>query len=92
MRDMMGQSLHHLRFSERAWESAAVRRSGFYSNRLRLSELVDLARRCGWRAEVDELNTWPHVPLPRAALARPYREMPDDELRVFSVRLILHPA
>ena len=92
LRDMMGLSLHHLRFSERAWESAPIRRSGFYSNRLRLSELVGLSRRCGWRADVDELNTWPKVPVPRAALARPYRDMPDDELRVASVRLLLHPT
>ena len=71
---------------------APVRRSGFYSNRLRLSELVDLCRRCGLRAEVDELNSWPALPLPRSALAHPYREMPDNELRVATVRLILHPA
>lgn len=90
LRDMLGLSLHHLRFSERAWESAPVRRSGFYSNRLRLCELVDLCSRCGLRAAVDELNAWPALPLPRTALADPYRRMPEAELRVATVRLILH--
>jgi SAM-dependent methyltransferase len=92
LRDMMGLSLHHLRFSQRAWESRPVRRSGFYSNRFRLGELIDLCRRCRLRAEVDELNAWPALPLPRSALAPPYRDMPEDELRVATVRLILHPV
>jgi hypothetical protein len=89
---MMGLSLHHLRFSERVWESAPVRRSGFYSNRLRLSELIEMGRRCGMRTEVDELNAWRRLPVPRCALAHPYRCMPEDELRVATVRLILHPV
>jgi SAM-dependent methyltransferase len=92
LRDMLGLSLHHLRFPERVWESAPVRRSGFYSNRLRLSELVELNRGCGLRAEVDELNTWSRLPVPRCALAHPYCAMPEDELRVATVRLILHPV
>lgn len=91
LRDMMGQSLHHLRFCEEAWESDWVRRSGFYTNRYRLSELIELNRGAGFDTELDEVNRWPRLPLPRATLAQPYRQMPEGELRVATVRLILRP-
>ena len=89
LRDLMGHSLHHLRFSCAAWESEPIRHSGIYSNRLRLCELVALSRRAGFDTVLDEVNRWARLPVPRAALAEPYRHMPEDELRVATVRLIL---
>lgn len=91
LRDMMGQSLHHLRFSQGAWESNWVRDSGFYTNRFRLSELIELNARAGFDTELDEVNRWPRLPLPRATLAQPYRQMPEEQLRIATLRLILRP-
>ncbi len=92
LRDMMGQSLHHLRFSEKTWESKWFKRAGFHTNRLRLSELIELHRQAGFETELNEVNRWPEIPVPRRKLAAPYRDMPKDELRVATVRLVCRPA
>jgi hypothetical protein len=91
-RDMLGKSLNHLRFSESVWESKSFRQSGFYTNRLRLSEMRQAFVAAGFDVELVEVNRWPDVPLRRRSMSLPYREMPDDELRVATVRLILRPA
>lgn len=88
-RDMVGQSLHHLRFSERVWESPWFRSAGFYTNRLRLSELTDLCRRCGFDVKLPEINRWDRPPVPRHRLAPPYRDLSDDELCAATVRMVL---
>jgi SAM-dependent methyltransferase len=91
LRDTMGQSLHHLRFSKKVWESNWFKKAGFHTNRLRLSELVELHREAGFDTVFDEINRWPKLPVPREKLARPYRDMDEDDLRVATVRLIFHP-
>lgn len=92
LRDMVGQSLHHLRFSERVWESPWFQHSGFYTNRLRLSELADLCRRCGFAVSLPEVNRWDRVPIPRQRLAPPYRDLSEDDLCAATVRMVLRPA
>ena len=92
LRDTMGMSLNHLRFSERVWESDWFRKAGFYTNRLRVSELAAVCRRAGFEVELDEVNRWNGLPVRRKALARPYRDMPDDELLTKTIRVILRPA
>ena len=91
LRDMIGQSLNHLRFSERVWESRWFQSSGFYTNRLRLSELADLCRRCGFEVSLPEITRWDHVPIPRQRLAPPYRDLSDDDLCAATVRMVLRP-
>ena len=92
LRDMMSQSLNHLRFSERLWESALVYRSGFYSNGSRLSEWVDLFRGAGFDHEVTERNCWERLPIARHRLAPAYRRFGDDDLRVATFHVVLRPA
>lgn len=92
LRDTMGQSLHHLRFSERVWESDWFRRAGFYTNRLRASELADLCRRCGFAVSLPEVNRWDKLPIPRKRLAPPYHDLGEDELRTATLRMVLRPV
>ena len=92
LRDMLDQSLQHLRFSEKFWESNLIRTSGFYVNRFRLTELQDLSRDAGFEPRLDEVNRWPRVPLPRRKLTEPYQHMPEEELQVATIRLVLAPA
>jgi hypothetical protein len=91
LRDMMGMSLNHLRFSPRMWESNLIRESGFYTNRLRLAEIIQLSGEAGFESEVSERNHWPALPVNRKRLAMPYRDMPDDELRTKTIRIVLRP-
>jgi hypothetical protein len=89
LRDMMGQSLNHLRFSDRVWDSSWFCRAGFHTNRLRFPEWVDLFERTGFEVEVSELNQWTSLPVRRESMARPYRDMPEEGLLVATVRVVL---
>jgi len=89
LQDHLGGGLDHLRFAERFWEYQAVARSGFYTNRLRQSEICARARDCGFVVTAAPALRWPRPPLPRRALAREFRDLPDDELCIAGFILIL---
>jgi hypothetical protein len=92
LRDSMGMSLNHLRFKERTWESAWFRKAGFYTNRLRASELMQMSREAGFEPELDEVNRWPALPVPRAKLDPAFQAMPDEDLLIATIRIIMRPA
>jgi SAM-dependent methyltransferase len=92
LQDHLGGALNNLRFSERLWESDWFARSGFYTNRLRFGELLERCRRAGLAVETPEVERWPGLPTPRERLAAPFRDLPDEELRVIGFDLVLRPA
>lgn len=87
--DHMGGALNQLRFSEAFWEGGVPARSGFYTNRVRFSEMLALFERSGFVVDVTHVARWAALPTPRRALGAPYRSMADEELCVsgFDVRL-----
>jgi SAM-dependent methyltransferase len=91
LRDTIGGSLQHLQFHERTWESDWFRRAGFYTNRLRLSELLAIAREAGFETCVDEVNRWDRLPVRREKLDRAYRAMADEDLLTATARIVLRP-
>lgn len=87
--DHLGGALNNLRFSEGAWESALFADSGFYTNRIRRTEMVAMLREAGFAAAVTRIARWPALPTPRGALAAPFRSLPDDELRIANFGVLL---
>jgi len=92
LRDHLGGALNNLRFSERLWESDFMARSGFYTNRLRFSELLRRFGDAGFAVEVTAVDRWAALPTQRAALATPFRDLPEDELCVSGFNVLLCPA
>ena len=91
LKDHLAASLNHLRFSERTWESEFMARSGFYTNRLRRTDIVRLFEAAGFATHVDGVKRWPAPPLPRTSLAPAFRELPDDELTVSQFDIVGRP-
>lgn len=92
LRDHLGDALNNLRFSESLWESDFMASSGFYTNRIRYSEMLKLFRQSGWDVEIIRVNRWPRLPTPRAKLSESFQHLPDDELRVSTFDVILRPV
>lgn len=88
-KDHLGGSLNNLRFSERVWESEFMARSGFYTNRIRPSAMVQSARRAGFETALLGVCRFTETPLPRSAMAEPFRGLPEEELNVASFDLLL---
>ena len=88
-KDHLGGSLNNLRFPESVWEQPwFARRSGFYTNRLRLSEVTAAFTTAGFSVEVLSRSQWERTPLPRGRLARQFREVSDEDLRTSGAALV----
>ncbi|HXG54537.1 MAG TPA: class I SAM-dependent methyltransferase [Vicinamibacterales bacterium] len=92
LKDHLAASLNHLRFMEEVWESDFMTRSGFYTNRLRLGSIVARFHAAGFSTRIDDVRRWPAIPLPRRALAPPFRSLPDDELTVSQFDIVARPS
>ncbi len=81
--DHLGGSLNSLRFSETLWEAAwFAPGSGFYTNRLRFSEVLDHFRAAGFEADVRSIRRWDEIPLAPAKLDAAFRGMAKDDLLI----------
>lgn len=92
LRDHLGGALNNLRFSERAWESRFMSRSGFYTNRIGCSEMFALIRQAGFEVDVTEVIRWEDLPTPRRAMAAEFRERSLDDLLVQGFHLLARPV
>jgi hypothetical protein len=91
LEDCLGGALNNLRFPEFIWESQPAARSGFYTNRIRYSEMLALFKEAGFEAEVVSRRCWEKLPTPRSKLCHPFRELPEEELCVRCFHVILKP-
>jgi SAM-dependent methyltransferase len=91
LRDHLDNALNNLRFSKTLWESNVTASSGFYTNRIRYSEMLELFRQTGWKVEVVNADRWPKLPTPRAKLSVDFKRLPEEELRVSTFNVVLWP-
>ncbi len=88
-RDHIGDSLHSLRFAPEFWESCHVRASGFYTNRLRFSQVVREFEAAGYEVLERREERWEVVPVPRARLHPTFSALSRDDLLVSGADLLV---
>lgn len=88
-KDHLGESLHSLRFSPRIWETWLVRSSGFYTNRLRISQVVQIFQDAGFVVVRRREERWPEIPLPRRAMHPTFAHLDDDDFLISGVDLLV---
>lgn len=90
LRDHLGGALNNLRFDDRLWESDFFAQSGFYTNRIQMSAMIDLFRETNFHVEINHVDRWDTLPTPRHKMSPQFAKIPDQELcvRGFSVRLV----
>jgi SAM-dependent methyltransferase len=88
--DILGGKLNDLRFSDRVWESPFMANSGFYTNRLRYEELLGLFRQAGFEPEILHVTRWTTLPTPRRKMAEPFASLPETDLQVSGLDVVLH--
>ncbi len=82
LKDHLGGSLNNLRFSERIWESGFLVRSGFYTNRIRFSEMIELFKEANFVVEVCDIRSWENLPIKRQLLSNDFIYLSERELKV----------
>ncbi|WP_026606748.1 methyltransferase domain-containing protein [Methylocapsa acidiphila] len=89
LKDHLGGGLNNLRFSETIWEHPLFQSSGFYTNRIRFTEMISLFQQTGFQCDVPRVARWERLPIKRDALAERFRSMPDSELTVSGFDAVL---
>jgi SAM-dependent methyltransferase len=89
LRDHLTGGLNNLRFSEHLWESSLFVKSGFYTNRLRFSQIIKIFEDAGFFVEIKHTNKWQELPIPRNKLSKEFRSYSDNDLLISSFHVIL---
>ncbi len=92
LKDHLGGALNNLRISSRWWEAEWMARSGFYTNRLRLPEIMRIFQDAGFRVASLSTTRWERLPTPVAAFAREFRNFEPEDLLVKNFTVALAPA
>ena len=92
LQDCIGGALNNLRFRESVWESPFMADSGFYTNRIRYSEMLALFREAGFQVDVISVKRWDRLPTSRSKLSERFRDLSEEELRVSCFHAVLRPA
>jgi SAM-dependent methyltransferase len=82
LKDHIGGALNSLRFSRARWESAWMKKSGFYTNRIRFPDIVAMFREAGWQYELTDVRRWTRLPTPRASMDAEFTGYSDEDLLV----------
>jgi SAM-dependent methyltransferase len=90
LRDHLGGKLNNLRFTDARWEGRLFANSGFYTNRLRYSEIIGMAAEAGFVVRDARKDEWAELPTPRASMAPEFRRFSDEDLRVQGFFLTLY--
>lgn len=89
LRDHLGGALNNLRFSDKIWESEFFAQSGFYTNRIRMSSMLEMFREVGFEVVPGEARRWDVLPMAREKLSKEFRAIPDQELCVSGFDVLL---
>jgi SAM-dependent methyltransferase len=82
LKDHLGGGLNNLRFSTRWWEAEWVARSGFYTNRMRFTEMMRAFAAEGFTVESVATSRFELLPLPRMSLADEFQNLSHEDLMV----------
>ena len=89
LKDHLNKALNNLRFSHSFWESKFISNSGFYTNRIRYSEMLKIFKNTGFSISIVSKKTWSELPTPRKYIAHPFNLLTDDELCVSEFTVVL---
>ncbi|MDZ8184582.1 MAG: methyltransferase domain-containing protein [Nostoc sp. ChiSLP02] len=92
LRDHLGGHLNNLRFSERIWEADFMANSGFYTNRIQYSQMVDIFQQAGFTVELIKMDRWNTLPTARSKLSHEFTHFSDEELCISTFSVVLRPA
>ena len=89
LKDHLSSGLNNLRFKSRIWESNIFSQSGFYTNRVRFSALIEILKQIGFKVKVDEVNVWKKLPIKKEKLNQEFSVLSEEELLVKDFSILL---
>jgi SAM-dependent methyltransferase len=87
--DHLGGALNNLRFSATVWEGRLFAMSGFYTNRIGHSQMLEIFNQAGFDATTTRIDRWPSLPTPKQRMAPEFRGIADEELCIRGFHVLL---
>lgn len=92
LKDHLGGGLDNLRFSGSIWESDFFVRSGFYTNRIRYSDMIASFKQAGFNIDIVNAEKWDACPIKRKNLAPEFNSIANEDLLVKEFDVLLRPV
>jgi len=89
LRDHLGGSLNNLRFGDKIWESDWFSSAGFYTNRIRLCEMLSIFTDAGFTAETSNVVRWVVSPIDPKSISSDIN-ISSDDLLISQFDILLH--
>lgn len=89
LKDHLGGGLNNLRFSESIWEGNFFRNSGFYTNRIRFTEMLLIFQQAGFEYQLVQVVRFGKLPLSRSVLAKSFCQLSEYDLLVSGFDVVL---
>jgi len=89
-KDHLATGLNNLRFPTYLWEREwFAPRSGFYTNRIRSSQMVKAFEEAGFEVKIVSQTKWEAPPISRSQLAQEFTNLNDSDLLLSGTHLLL---
>jgi predicted SAM-dependent methyltransferase len=79
-KDHLEASLNNLRFREQVWEAEWMASSGFYTNRIRLCQMLDIFKGQGFEITLVDKKEWATLPIHKKHLQPEFQALSDADL------------
>lgn len=89
LKDHLGGGLSNLILPKNIWETDIFYDSGFYTNRLRFEQIIEILINVGFSVEVVEKDIWEHLPIPAKKMSSPFRSYTFENLRCSGFTVLL---
>jgi len=90
LRDHLGGGLNNLRFSNLVWESNLFKNSGFYTNRLRFSQIIKIFEDIGYDIDINIIEKWDNLPIRISRISKDLK-LTNEDLHVSIFDVLLNP-
>ncbi len=91
LKDHLGGALNNHRLSTSLWEQGWFATSGFYTNRLSYSQMLEAFERAGFDVEIVQTDHWQTLPTPINKMAQEFHSLAETDLLVSGFDVLLRP-
>lgn len=89
LKDHLGGALNNLRFPEKVWESDFFTRSGFYTNRIRMTPMLKIFSDAGFGVQVIDVDRWETLPTQLKCMDSEFSKLSEAELLISGFDVLL---
>lgn len=89
LKDHLSGALNNLRFSEAVWESEFFASSGFYTNRIRYPQMIQMFKDAGFKVTVLQVDKWKKLPTPQRRMGDSFKRMHSEDLLIRGFDVLL---